>query len=225
MVGEECSQLRQMLDISYPMDNGIVRNWEDMAHIWDHTFGPDKLDIDPKECKLLLTEPPLNPSSNRERLFQVMFEQYGFHSIHVAVQAVLTLYAQGLLTGVVVDSGDGVTHICPVYQGYALHHLTRRLDIAGRDITRYLIKLLLLRGYNFNHSADFETVRLMKEKLCYVAYDVEQEQKLALETTVLSQTYTLRSMLMHGASFAHRKFCVRIFYGTGASVIAMCGLI
>ncbi|KJH53643.1 Actin [Dictyocaulus viviparus] len=204
MVGEECSQLRQMLDISYPMENGIVRNWEDMGHIWDHTFGPEKLDIDPKECKLLLTEPPLNPSSNRERLFHVMFEQYGFNAIHVSVQAVLTLCAQGLVTGVVVDSGDGVTHICPVYQGYALNHLTRRLDIAGRDVTRYLIKLLLLRGYNFNHSADFETVRLMKEKLCYVAYDVEQEQKLALETTVLSETYTLpdgRTIRLGGERF------------------------
>ncbi|KAK3093370.1 hypothetical protein FSP39_014680 [Pinctada imbricata] len=96
-----------------------------------------------------------------------------------------------LLTGVVVDSGDGVTHICPVYEGFALPHLTRRLDIAGRDITRYLIKLLLLRGYAFNHSADFETVRMMKEKLCYVGYDIEQEQKLALETTVLVEQYTL----------------------------------
>uniref|UniRef100_F1L660 Actin-related protein 2 n=1 Tax=Ascaris suum TaxID=6253 RepID=F1L660_ASCSU len=191
MVGEECTQLRQMLDCSYPMENGIVRNWDDMAHVWDYTFGPEKLDIDPKECKLLLTEPPLNPSSNRERLFQVMFEQYGFNSLYIAVQAVLTLYAQGLLTGVVVDSGDGVTHICPVYEGFALNHLTRRLDIAGRDITRYLIKLLLLRGYAFNHSADFETVRLLKEKLCYVAYDVEQEQRLALETTVLTESFTL----------------------------------
>ena len=74
----------------------------------------------------------------------------------------------GLLTGIVIDSGDGVTHICPVYEGFALPHLTRRLDVAGRDITRYLIKLLLLRGYAFNHSADFETIRMMKEKLCYV---------------------------------------------------------
>lgn len=115
-----------------------------------------------------------------------MFEKYQFDATYIAIQAVLTLYAQGLISGVVIDSGDGVTHICPVYEEFALPHLTRRLDIAGRNITRYLIKLLLLRGYAFNHSADFETVRMMKEKLCYIGYDIEMEQRLALETTVVS---------------------------------------
>ena len=87
MVGEECTKLRQMLDVNYPMENGIVKNWDDMGHIWDYTFGPSKMDIDPKECKLLLTEPPLNPNSNKEKMIQVMFEQYGFNSLYVAVQA------------------------------------------------------------------------------------------------------------------------------------------
>ncbi|XP_023236421.1 actin-related protein 2 isoform X1 [Centruroides vittatus] len=191
MVGDEASKLRSMLEVAYPMENGIVRNWEDMCHIWDYTFGPSKMNIDPKNSKILLTEPPMNPVKNREKMIEVMFEKYQFAASYVAIQAVLTLYAQGLLTGVVVDSGDGVTHICPVYEGYALSHLTRRLDIAGRDITRYLIKLLLLRGYAFNHSADFETVRMIKEKLCYIGYNIEQEQKLALETTFLVESYTL----------------------------------
>jgi actin-related protein 2 len=191
MLGDEASQLRHMLELSYPMENGIVRNWEEMQHVWDYTFGESKLNIDPTDCKILLTEPPMNPAKNREKLVEVMFEKYGFLGCHVAIQAVLTLYAQGLVTGIVLDSGDGVTHICPVYEGFSLSHITKRLDIAGRDITRYLIKLLLLRGYAFNHTADFETVRIMKEQLCYVAHDIEEEQRLALETTVLVESYTL----------------------------------
>jgi len=191
MVGDEASKLRSMLEVNYPMENGMVRNWEDMLHVWDYTFGAEKLNIEPDQCKILLTEPPMNPHRNREKMIEVMFEKYGFDSAYIAIQAVLTLYAQGLLTGVVVDSGDGVTHICPVYEGFALPHLTKRLDIAGRDVTRYLIKLLLLRGYAFNHTADFETVRLMKEKLCYVGYDIATEQKLAQETTFLVEPYTL----------------------------------
>jgi len=175
MVGDEAAKLRSMLQITYPLENGIVRNWDDMLHIWNYTF-QEKLKINPHECKILLTEPPLNPHKNRIQMLQVMFETYGFKAAYIAIQAILTLYAQGLLTGVVVDSGDGVTHIVPVYEGFALPHLTKRIDVAGRDITRYLIKLLLLRGYAFNRTADFETVRHIKEKLCYVGHDIELEK-------------------------------------------------
>lgn len=185
MVGDEAEEFRNYLQVTQPMEHGIVKNWEDMKHLWDYTF-VEKLRVDPRGRKILLTEPPMNPKKNRERMCEVMFEEYGFGAVYVAIQAVLTLYAQGmffynvlilrqanlyvlgLTTGVVVDSGDGVTHVVPVYEGFAMPHLTRRLDIAGRDVTRYLIKLLLMRGYAFNRTADFETVRQIKEKLCYV---------------------------------------------------------
>jgi len=186
------------------MENGMVKNWEDMQHLWDYTFGEEKMNLDPTECLIMLTEPPMNPEKNKQKMIEVMFEKYGFHGAYIAIQAVLTLYAQGLLTGVVVDSGDGVTHICPVYDGYALSHQTRRLNIAGRDITRYLIKLLTLRGHAFNQSADFETVRIMKEKICYVAYNIHAEQKLADETTFLVEHYELpdgRTIKVSGERF------------------------
>lgn len=172
------------------MENGIIKRWDDMQHVWDYTF-LEKLQIDPTGRKILLTEPPMNPLSNREKMCEVMFERYQFGGVYVAIQAVLALYAQGLSSGVVVDSGDGVTHIVPVYESVVLNHLTRRLNVAGRDVTRQLINLLLRRGYALNRTADFETARAIKEKLCYVSYDLELDHKLAEETTVLVESYTL----------------------------------
>jgi len=188
MCGDQAAQVRQFLDVTYPMSNGQVRDWEAMNHLWDYTFH-EKMKIDCSNSKVLLSEPPMNPKSNRQKMFEVMFERYNFHGCMAATQAVLTLYARGLLTGVAIDSGDGVTHVCPVYEGTALP--ASKLDLAGRDITAHLIKLLLLRGYVFNNSADFETVKMIKEKLAYVAYDIEAENKLADETTVLNEKYTL----------------------------------
>ena len=177
MVGDDASKLRSMLECKYPMENGMVRSWEDMRHLWDYTFGEEKMNLDPKECLIMLTEPPMNPLKNRQKMIEEMFEHYGFHGAFIAIQAVLTLYAQGLLTGdesnqtpvsvdpqgivagVVVDSGDGVTHIVAVYDGFTIPSITKRLDIAGRDITQYLIELLLVHGYVFNKTADFDTVR------------------------------------------------------------------
>jgi actin-related protein 2 len=190
MVGDECAKLRAMLETSYPVENGIVKDWVGMKHLWDYTFF-ERMKIDPKEHKVLLTEPPMNPTANKKKMCEHMFEEYGFSAAKVSIQAMLVLYAQGLLTGVVVDSGDGVTHIVPVWEGMCPPNLIKRLNVAGRHITRYLIKLLQIRGYAFNRSADFETVRQIKEELCYVGYDLEVESRLALETTTLIKKYTL----------------------------------
>jgi len=190
MVGEECSKHRAMLETSHPVENGIVKDWQGMKHLWDHTFF-EKLKIKCEDHRILLTEPPMNPRANQKNMLENMFEKYKFPFAKVSIQAMLVLYAQGLLTGVVLDSGDGVTHIVPVWEGICPPLLIKRLNVAGRHITRYLIKLLQVRGYAFNRTADFETVRQIKEKLCYVGYDLEVEKRLALETTVLIQKYEL----------------------------------
>lgn len=190
MCGDEASAVRTALQISYPMENGIIRNWEDMGHLWDYSFY-ERMQVDTTGRKILLTEPPMNPVANRQHMVEMMFEKYNFNGVYVAIQAVLALYAQGMSSGVVVDSGDGVTHIVPVYESVVLNHLTRRLDVAGRDVTRQLINLMLRRGYAFNRTADFETVRQIKEKFCYVSYDLDYDTKLAEETTVLVEKYDL----------------------------------
>ena len=133
-----------MLELKDPMENGIVKNWEDIYQVWDYILGENKLNIDAKDTKVLLTEPLMNPKMNREKMVEIMFEKYGFAGVHIAIQVVLALYAQGLKTGIVLDSGDFMTHICPVYEGFSLPHLTARLDIAGRNITKYLIKVSII---------------------------------------------------------------------------------
>jgi actin-related protein len=94
MVGDEAAKLRSMLQITYPLDNGVVRNWEDMGYVWDYTFF-EKLKVNPNECKIMLTEAPMNPAANRKKMIETMFEKYGFNAAYIAIQAVLVLYAQG----------------------------------------------------------------------------------------------------------------------------------
>ncbi|CAL5225629.1 g8484 [Coccomyxa viridis] len=193
VVGTACADSRHMLDISYPVSNGQVQDWDAMERVWDHTF-EHVLNLDAAaraRTNILLTEPPLNPLSNRERMVDTMFRKYGFAGVQVQIQAVLTLYSQGKMTGLVIDIGDGVTHIIPVIEGCSFPHLTRRLNIAGRDITSRLVDLLQRRGYCFNAAADFETVRSIKERACYVAADYQRELQLARETTCLVQSYGL----------------------------------
>ncbi|KAJ3200384.1 actin, partial [Clydaea vesicula] len=189
-IGDEAQSKRGMLSLRYPIEHGIVTNWDDMEKIWHHTYY-NELRVAPEEHPALLTEAPLNPKSNREKMTQIMFETFNVPAFFVQIQAVLSLYSAGRTTGVVMDSGDGVTHVVPVYEGFALPHAIQRINMAGRDLTSYLGTLLMQRGTTLSTSAEMEIVRDIKEKLCYVSLDYQNELKAALLSSAIEKQYEL----------------------------------
>merc|ERR1712147_321025 len=190
-IGDEAMAKKGILEINYPISHGIVESWEDMEKVWHHTFY-NELRVAPNECKgVLLTEAPRNPKANREKMVQIMFETFEVQNVYVAIQAVMSLYSAGRTTGLVTDSGDGVTHTVPVFEGFSLPHAVERMEIAGRVLTNYLQKLLLEAGHNFTSAAEIEIVREIKEELCYVAQDFAAEKEACSKNAEQDKQYTL----------------------------------
>lgn len=197
-IGQKAQDVRGLLKLRYSLQHGIVTHWDDMERIWNHLYSQE-MKISPEEVRIiicfysrlavrvlirnkqhpvLLTEAPLNPRTNRDTAAQIFFETFNVPALFTSIQAVLSLYASGRTTGLVLDSGDGVSHTVPIYEGFAITNGIRRIDLAGRDITEYL-NLLIRKsgGAVFHTSAEKEIVRSIKEKLCYLSLDIRKEER------------------------------------------------
>ncbi|XP_050392332.2 actin-3 isoform X2 [Patella vulgata] len=158
-----------------PVEQGIITRWDDMERVWNEIFS-NQLKVDSKEHPVIMTQIPSLPQFNREKITELMFEKFQVPGFYLGIQSVLALYSAGLKNGIVYDSGDGVTYIVPVKDGYAIQGAIERLNVAGSDLTSYLQGLLLGKG-------DRDIAKDIKEKLCYIASDYDQELKSGKKET------------------------------------------
>lgn len=189
-IGEDARSRADPSSVRRPIDNGVITNWNDMEKIWDHAIR-NELGADPKDHPLFFSEPLGNPMPNREKMIQVVFEHLNSPAFFVNNQAVLSLYAAGRTEGIVVDCGECSPGVVQVSTGFALKYTISRADIAGRGLTDHLAKTLSGRGHSFTTATEKELVRDMKETLCYISTDFEQETQTALQSSSLERSYDL----------------------------------
>ncbi|KAK7112377.1 actin-related protein 3-A [Littorina saxatilis] len=168
--------------VKWPIRHGIIEDWDLMERFYEQVIFK-YLRAEPEDHYFLLTEPPLNTPENREYTAEIMFESFNVPGLYIAVQAVLALAAswtsrqvgERTLTGTVIDSGDGVTHVIPVAEGYVIGSCIKHIPIAGRDITYFIQQLLREREVGIPPEQSLETAKAIKERFSYVCPDVAKE--------------------------------------------------
>ena len=176
-IGKEAEAISGVLNINNPVSEGVINNWDDIEKLLGYIFTTE-LKIDPSEHNILLTETPMNPKENKEKLAQIMFENFNVQGSYIALESLLSLFGAGKDTGISVDIGDGISSFVPVYYGFNLPHAMIRSNLGGRLLTNYLKELLEKNGYNFSTMAEKEIIKDIKEKACYISNNNNFEEEL-----------------------------------------------
>ena len=193
--GNECNDLRDRLKISNPVRQGVVQDFDMLELIMKEQIFNNELRISADEHKMLLSEPPNNKKENREKLIQMMIETFDVRQVYLGKQAVLALFATGRTTGTVLDSGEGITHAVPIFEGYALPFAIKTIDVSGADLTDFLHKELMGHSEHskfINGSWESrQRCEYIKERGCQVAQDFEAELKQAQDGVGLCKEFPL----------------------------------
>ena len=170
-IGSEAAAISGVLNINNPISEGVVNNWDDFEKMLGFIFSSE-LKVDPSDYNVLLTETPMNPKENKEKLAQIMFENFNVQGLYIALESLLPLFSVGKDTGISVDIGDGISTFVPVYYGYSLPHAIIRSNLGGRILTEYMNILLKNKeNNNFSTMAEKEIIKDIKEKVCYISND------------------------------------------------------
>eukprot|EP00927_Polykrikos_kofoidii_P046270 TRINITY_DN40486_c0_g1_i1.p1 TRINITY_DN40486_c0_g1~~TRINITY_DN40486_c0_g1_i1.p1 ORF type:complete len:1293 (-),score=220.03 TRINITY_DN40486_c0_g1_i1:94-3972(-) len=189
-VGDEAQSKRGVLTLKYPVERGIITNWDDVEKIW-HSIFYNELRVAPEEHPVLVCVPPCQPKHSAERLTQILFETFSVPCLYQESGPVLALYSSGRTSGVVLAVGDEAAHAVAVYEGYLLPHTVQTGYFGGRTMTDFAQKIMTERGYSFTTTSERDIVRDIKETLCYVALDFEEEMRRAANATSVEKTYEL----------------------------------
>lgn len=201
--GEEAVRQQGLLSLSHPVQRGIITDWNAIEALWHHALF-DSLNVACEEHPAFLTEAPDNSRADRERMTQVMFEVFSAPALAIGNTSVLSLYATGRSTGVVVDSGAGRTHIGPIWEGYSMQHFCRRIDFAGDDMTAEIQQRLRSEGYPFSTPRDVASLDPLKRDMCYVALNAEKERAYSQQSKSIERLFKLpdgQEVYMNDARF------------------------
>ncbi|CUF04194.1 actin 2, putative [Bodo saltans] len=207
LVGDDALKAKGQV-YKYPIEHGIVTDWDGLERLWAHAFR--ELSVEPTEQAVLITEAPMNPTKNREKMAEVMFESFHVPGLHFQIQAVLTMYSAGRTDGLVLDSGDGITHAVPIFEGHTIPGAVGRSDIAGRDLTEWMMELLSDETDRpFLTSSDREIARTIKEKHCRVSQDFDVDYDGCENDPSWRERHTVEYELPDGSSISVCKatFC------------------
>ena len=182
-IGSEALQ-NDLLIKTYPIENGLIRDWDAMEEVWVHAFYRS-LCIQPEEHPVLLTEPPICPKANREKMTQIMFETFNTPAIYICSSSLLSLNGTGRVTGLVVETGHSASFSVPIWKNYSNPHAILRQDISGTQLTDYFTKSLTERNLYTSHSkSDRNMIRHIKEKFSFLLLDYKHDIKSTINECI-----------------------------------------
>ena len=176
IIGSEAEEKKSVLYIKYPIERGLIADWDNMEKIWDAVF-TNELKASPEEHFVLLSEIPQNPDKNREKMAEIMFEKFQVPGLYIENQALLALSTTGKYNGMVIDSGEGITNCVPIMDSFEISEACISLDVAGVDLNDFMVRSMAERGQRLSTSGEKEIARKIKEKVCYVSLDFEKDVK------------------------------------------------
>lgn len=221
-VGDDARGKAEILDLRYPIERGVINSWDDLEKIWHHSFY-EELRVDPTEHAVLTTEPVLNSKKCREKIISLMFDRFNVPSFYLGNQAVLSLFSSYRTTGIVLESGDGISQIVPVYEGGYLPDALFKLDFAGQDLTARLAHLLKNKGLHFGSFSEQEILLDIKKRLCYIANDYDVE----LQNSYLNRKVDRSFRLPDGTSISldiDRFMCPEVLFRPGLANLDFKGI-